>query len=748
MKNIFIALMMGLLFTLNVQAERSSFWTTDSKNDFDSGKSEGVSILPSESITLAPTVNKVLLTGQTFIWDMASNSRGDIFLATGHEGQILKYSAEGITSEVADLEAPEVIAVAVDAKDNLYFATGPRGAVYVKKGAAEPVLFWDPAETYIWDMIFDRSGNLYAAVGSKGKVYRVNSQGKASIVLDTKEDHIISLALDMDGKILAGSSGNALIYEIDPSTGAVRIIYDSSLNDIRSILVDSENNIFAAAFDLKSAAEQMPQLVPQSRGKKEDGNDSSDSSKDKNGEDDKADSEARQFIINMVPGMHGPVANSEIYFFDRDRFGGRVWSGSSEAVMAMGLTTDNKALFVAGSKDSKLYTVDRWAEQTTLAEFDSNAQVTAFLNPTKLNKTLIATGNLGELFELSHSYGQSGEYTSKVFNAGLPAMWGKIEFTGDNPSGTSVTFLTRCGNTTDPDTTWSRWQAPVERDGVQKISSPVGQYFQWKAILKTSNVSKTPLIEQVSVSFLRRNQPPRISRIRLLPPGLFIKKAPSPPSDHSENGESIPADVARIIQGGNNNKLDNPFQGKKEYQSGMQMAGWNAEDANDDKLSFLIQFRGENERNWRNLKKNSADNFVMWDTHTMADGKYRLRVVADDSLDNPQGRAHTFERVSEYFLVDNTSPVISNISITPKDDHTVTVSFKVSDTVSDIDRVEASIDAGAWQEAFPVDMITDSKSENFQFDMKVENRAGEHTVSVRAMDQFHNVDTKSKTVRF
>ena len=597
-------------------------------------------------------------------------------------------------------------------------------------------------------MIFDRSGNLYAAVGSKGKVYRINSQGKASILLDTEEDHIISLALDKDGKILAGSSGNALIYEIDPSSGAVRIIYDSSLSDIRSILVDSDNNIFAAAFDLKSPTEQMPQLIPQAHdSKKESSDKSSDSSKDDESGDEKADTEARQFIINMVPSMRGPMATSEIYFFDRDRFGGRVWNGTGEAVMAMGLTTDNKAIFVAGDKDPKIYAVDRWAELTTLADF-GNAQVTAFLNPAKLNKTVIATGNLGELYELSHSYGQSGEYVSKVMNAGLPSMWGKIEWTGDNPSGTSVTFLTRSGNTTDPDTTWSPWQAPVDESGVKKVSSPVGQYFQWKALLKTSSGKTTPVIEQVAVSFLRRNQPPRISRIRLLPPGLFIKKAPSPSSDLSDNGEMVPADVARIIQGSNNNKLDNPFQGKKEYQSGMQMAGWNAEDANDDRLNFLIQFRGENEQNWRTLQKQSQDNFVIWDTRTMADGKYRLRVVADDSLDNPQGRAHTFERESEYFLVDNTSPVVGEISVTSKDEKSIMVSFKVSDTVSDLDRVEASVDAGNWQEVFPVDMITDSKSETFLFEMKVDSRAGEHTVSVRVMDQFHNIDTKSKTVRF
>ena len=45
-----------------------------------------------------------------------------------------------------------------------------------------------------------------------------------------------------------------------------------------------------------------------------------------------------------------------------------------------------------------------------------------------------------------------------------------------------------------------------------------------------------------------------------------------------------------------------------------------------------------------------------WDTRTVTDGQYQVKVVASDALANPPGDGKTTSRVSEYYVVDNTPP--------------------------------------------------------------------------------------------
>jgi hypothetical protein len=75
------------------------------------------------------------------------------------------------------------------------------------------------------------------------------------------------------------------------------------------------------------------------------------------------------------------------------------------------------------------------------------------------------------------------------------------------------------------------------------------------------------------------------------------------------------------------------FYSQKGYESVL----WTADDANDDQLEFAIYFRGENETTWKLLKDKLDSRFYSWDTTTMPDGAYYLKVVASDAPSNPAG---------------------------------------------------------------------------------------------------------------
>lgn len=720
-----------------VEADGPQFWTSRSRNDFMSGKAEGVSILADESLALAPKVKLITEIGEPYIWTLVSDGSDALYAATGHEGRVLKISASGDTATVYDALEPDVYALAVKANGDLFIGASPEGRVYrIPKGKTQGDTFFDPEEKYIWDLEFGPDGDLYVAVGSKGRIYRVDQKGNGKLVLDSEETHIISMTFDREGNLLAGSSSNALLYQVN-SGGSVSIIYDSPLKEIKSIVVDSQNNLFVAAFEIQTPAEQAKRLLPQpgiSTDTPSNGEDS------KEGESSKS---PQEFILSRPPQPRGPAANSEIYFFDQDRFITRLWRGTGEAVMSLGMMEDDRAVFVSKKEENNLLVVDKRGELTLLNSFEES-DVTGFLP--QAERMLICTANPGKVFEIAKGYLSRGTFTSKVLNGGLPSKWGRISWEGQIPSSTRVYFRTRSGNTARPDTTWSQWSESLREKPGADITSPPRRYFQWQALLESDNPGMTPRLTEITVSYLRRNRPPMISPIRLMPQGLFIKPSPSA-VEKPELKKTYPYEVEKMLNNKKKSTTENPFQGEKEYEKRFRMAGWNANDPNGDELRYNIYYRGISESTWRPLELNIAENSVIFDTESMADGKYLLKISAHDSLDNPGGRAESSERTSPVFTVDNTPPSIQNFRVSKLNNGLgFEVSFKVRDQTSRIERVEVAVDAEKARRVAPVDEIQDSLEENFRLAWEKVS-PGEHTVTVQAYDQFYNLVTVRQSIK-
>ena len=62
---------------------------------------------------------------------------------------------------------------------------------------------------------------------------------------------------------------------------------------------------------------------------------------------------------------------------------------------------------------------------------------------------------------------------------------------------------------------------------------------------------------------------------------------------------------------------------------------WSAHDDNEDDLKYCVYFRGENQQEWLLLKDNLDQKFYSWDTTSMPDGAYYLKIVASDAPSNP-----------------------------------------------------------------------------------------------------------------
>jgi hypothetical protein len=129
---------------------------------------------------------------------------------------------------------------------------------------------------------------------------------------------------------------------------------------------------------------------------------------------------------------------------------------------------------------------------------------------------------------------------------------------------------------------------------------------------------------------------------------------------------------------------------------------------------------------------------VVWDTATVPNGTYFVRIVASDGPSNPADLALTGELDSVAFDIDNTAPRVSAQPPQTANGRT-TVTLDVIDDQSPILRAEISQDGVRWRSVFPTDGMADSRTERYQ--LTLDGALGPRGLSVRVQDAMNNVAT-------
>jgi hypothetical protein len=208
------------------------------------------------------------------------------------------------------------------------------------------------------------------------------------------------------------------------------------------------------------------------------------------------------------------------------------------------------------------------------------------------------------------------------------------------------------------------------------------------------------------------------------------------------SGSNQPPSIGAITESASRaQKVEAPSQGFQE--KGYESVLWSAHDDNDDDLIFSVYYRGEGERNWRMLKDKLIQHFYSWDTTTMPDGAYYLKIVATDSPSNPKALALTDERTSDRFEIENTPPRIENLRA-DTNGPVAKITFDGASSALIIAGAQYSVDAGDWLVMFPVGGLSDAPKESYQ--VEIPGLApGEHTVAVQISDRFDNTTAAKVT---
>ncbi len=741
-------------------ADGTRTWEQSKFEELTKGTATGVAIRSVGGLEVAPAFKLLYATPSTYIWAIAADDAGNVYVATGAPARVYCITPDGKATIIFEPQELQVQTLEVGAGGAIYAATAPDGKVYkiehkaseksaaLKSGSksdsknsdkdaskdtakdpAKPVLdpswsstvYFAPGTKYIWDLLLDKSGNLFVATGDHGEIYKVTAKGDHSLFFKSDETHIRVLALDPQGNLIAGTDGSGLVYRISP-TGEGFVLYSAPKKEITALTLDREGNIYAAGVGEKksgiggtSTVSSMISVTP-----------------------------APATISPTAPGLPVPTTpstvpvgpfpipgggtsgGSDVYRIAPDGSPSRIWTSHEDIVYALAFDSHDRLLAGTGNR-GHIFCISGADEFSDLLKAPAS-QVTGFAKA-PAGGLYAASSNLGKIFLLGPGPENEGTYESDVFDAKIFSRWGRVEFRGAG----NVDLMVRSGNVDNPDRNWSAWKkVDLSKDG--EMGVPPARYAQWKAVLHSG--STKPSVDSVTLNYLAKNVAPEIDDVSVQI-GTRYQALPR------STGLSLGTDVS----GSSGSHFESPVPSVHDRDAiGVK---WSAHDENDDQLVYSVYYRGEGESRWLLLKDNLTDKAYSFDASLLPDGGYIVKVVVSDAPSHSPGEALTAEKTSRRFEVDTTPPRIENLTASIEGGQ-IHVRFRAADGFSTIKRAEYSVDAGDWKYVEPVGQLSDAKTEDYDFKLAPEagkDAASEHVVVVRVYDKYDNMGAAKTVLR-
>jgi WD40 repeat protein len=212
--------------------------------------------------------------GTKYIWSLALDGSGNLYVATGDHGQIFKVAPNGEHSVFFKSDEPHIRVLALDGKGNLIAGSDGSGLIYRITPQGEGFVLYSTPKREITSLAIDPAGNVYAAAagekhgggaspsvtivvpgGNQGpgapagggpggqgseagvainstnpavpggsEVYKLAPDGTPLRIWNSRDDLVYSMAFDGQGELLAGTGNRGQIYEIDGRDSHVELL--------------------------------------------------------------------------------------------------------------------------------------------------------------------------------------------------------------------------------------------------------------------------------------------------------------------------------------------------------------------------------------------------------------------------------------------------------------------------------------------------------------------------------------------
>ena len=722
-----------LAFALIADASSSKFFQAATQNDFLRGDVENLSVDSQGRLVLGPATELVYETSAPFVWALAPGADGSAFAGTGNEGKVFRIDAQGRGSVFFDSAELEVHALAPAPNGGLYVSTSPEGRIYKVDRDGKETIFFDPDDKYIWSLAVDGRGNLFAGTGEKGIVYRIAPDGKGAKFYDTKATHAISLAFDRAGNLLVGTGSPGRVIRVD-SEGKGFVLLDSSYEEVHAMRFDDKGTLYVAALSgrppsgapASGTLADLPATPPADAGRPLTPSVSVEVTS--------------VTIVDTTSSASPPQASRDarrgskgaVYRINPDGLWDLLWDLRDDAPYDLTFAQDGALLVATGNK-GKIYRLEGEPVRPMLLTRGAAQQVTAFFKDAR-GRTYFASANPGKVFRLSSERATRGTYESEPRDAQIVSSWGTLSWHGVTSSSNQIEVFTRSGNTETPDETWSAWSTAYKTPAGSAMTSPKARYLQWRAVL--TGQGDGPVLTSITAAYLQRNLRPVVRSITVHPPGIVFQKPFSTGEPELAGFDDQTTPDRKLTNAAMTGQQSAPALGRRTYQKGLQTLVWRADDENDDELVYDVLYRREGESSWKVLRRSVSDAILVWDTTTVPNGTYFVRIVASDVPSNSAGTALSGELDSSVLEVDNTPPEIVVQSVRAEGGRT-TMTFDVKDDHSVVQRVEYSADGQRWRSIFPKDGVADSREEHYE--LVLEGELGDRGLTLRAADAMNNV---------
>jgi hypothetical protein len=776
----------------------SSHWMHTTEADFKTGTFDNVVATNLGDLKLSRAVKTLLEQDPKIsaVNALAQAVDGTVYAGSGPHGVLLRISGETVTTIATLEDDTNIFSLLIDQKGRLLIGTGGEHGRILRldnPGArdAKPVeIFKADGVQYIWSICQTPEGNLYAATGPTGKLFEIKPDGSQKVVMDSDENNLTSMVSDGKETLYVGTDPNGLVYRVNRKTGESFVLYDAPETEISALVLDKKGNLFAATAeareDLMPAAPGAPgeaggrpeggsagiQITTEppkepAPGKLPDPNPGRPdpipqfpitqpparshlfvgaelTEKPKAAARPAATQPkpprvpppppgaprpttapmmpeppmpAHQPPVEPAPAEARPEGNA-IYKIDPDGFVTEIFR---QPVLVLSMIENNGTLLIATGGEGQIYQVNPAADEVVVLAKVEPKQIMCLL-PARDGRILMGMANAGGVAAMSSGFATRGTYTSAVLDATQISRFGKMHMHGSLAKATALKVATRSGNLKDAaEKGWSSWTDDVPATEFLQVRSPSARFLQYRVTFSSDDGSDTPIIEDVNIAYQMPNLPPQVKSVKVASSAEAGAAAALP------NGMPLPAMPA----GEGESAAPRIASGRR------QTISWEASDPNGDALQYSIYFRRGVDAPWILLKEKLPENSFEWDTRSVADGRYEVKVIASDAAANVPGRGRTASRVADPILVDNTPPVIGDVKWSQRGAD-IRVEFRVVDRSGIVAAGDYSVDSSKeWQALLPSDGIWDSPQETADFTI-TGLAPGTHQVTIRTTDDKGN----------
>ena len=223
--------------------------------------------------------------GTKYIWDVALDREGNLFVATGDHGEIFKVTPTGEHTLFFKSDEAHIRVLAFDTLGNLIAGSDGSGLVYRISPAGEAFVLYSAPKKEITALAIDPAGNIYAAgVGEKralppppaptqnapantqgpggsnpqplpaiaaggSEVYRIAPDGSPRRLWSSRDDLVYALGFDQAGRLLAGTGNKGRIFAI-AGEDAFTDLLKASATQVTAFARSPRGGLYAATSNL------------------------------------------------------------------------------------------------------------------------------------------------------------------------------------------------------------------------------------------------------------------------------------------------------------------------------------------------------------------------------------------------------------------------------------------------------------------------------------------------------------------